>query len=94
MMNEKTIEKKLVEKVKSIGGLCFKFVSPGNSGVPDRLILIADKKIAFVEVKAKGKKPRPLQVRMIEKIRGLGFKVFVLDDETMIEVILDEIQSI
>jgi len=93
MMSEQQIEKKLVEKVKQVGGMAFKFVSPGNSGVPDRLVLIAIGKIAFVEVKAPGEKPRALQVRMINKIRKLGFKVYVLDDVKMIGEIINEIQT-
>ena len=60
-ISKQQIEKKLVEKVKQVGGMTLKFVSPGNSGVPDRLVLIAIGKIAFVEVKAPGEKPRPLQ---------------------------------
>ncbi len=90
---EKSIEKKLVKAVKSLGGLCLKFVSPGYDGVPDRLILIAYGKIAFVEVKAPGEKPRPLQVHVIEKIKRLGFNVFVLDSEDKIGGIIDAIQS-
>lgn len=92
-MDEKNIEKKLVNSVKAIGGLALKFVSPGTNGVPDRIILIACGKIAFVEVKSKGEKPRAVQLRMIKKIRDLGFKVYVLDDEKDIGGILDEIQS-
>ena len=93
MTEEKKIEKKLVKRVREIGGLALKFVSPGYDGVPDRLILIAYGKIAFVEVKAPGEKPRPLQVSRINKIKSLGFKVYVLDDEKQIGGIIDEIQS-
>ena len=93
MMTEQQIEQKLVKKVKEMGGIAFKFVSPGNSGVPDRLVLIAVGKIAFVEVKRKGEKPRPIQVRMINKIRNLVFKVYVLDDEKKIGEIVDEIRT-
>lgn len=91
MAREKTIEQKLVKAVKATGGMCLKFVSPGTNAVPDRIILIALGKIAFVEVKAPGEKPRPLQVARIRQIRNLGFKVFVLDDENQIEAIIDEI---
>ena len=93
MTEEKKIEKKLVKRIREIGGLALKFVSPGYDGVPDRLILIAYGKIAFVEVKAPGEKPRPLQVSRINKIKSLGFKVYVLDDEKQIGGIIDEIQS-
>lgn len=39
-MTEKELERKLVYKVKKLGGRAFKFISPGNSGVPDRLIVL------------------------------------------------------
>ena len=91
--SEHEIEKKLVKRVNEVGGMALKFVSPGTSGGPDRLVLIAIGKIAFVEVKAPGEKPRPLQIRMINKIRKLGFKVYVLDDVMKIGVIINEIQS-
>ena len=93
MSKEKNIEQKLVTAVKKVGGVCWKFVSPGTNAVPDRIILIAMGKIAFVEVKAPGEKPRPLQVSRIKQIRNLGFKVYVLDDESKIGGIIDEIQS-
>ena len=73
------IEQKLVRAVKKEGGLCLKFVSPGMDGMPDRLILMSGGRIAFVEVKAPGKKPRPLQVCRHEQLRELGYEVFVLD---------------
>lgn len=47
-MREKTIEAKLVQTVRSMGGLALKFTSPGFDGVPDRLVLLPDGKIAFM----------------------------------------------
>ena len=79
-MKEKTIEQHLVHIVKKAGGLCPKFVSPGMDGMPDRLVLLPEGRIAFIEVKAPGKKPRPLQLHRHEQLRKLGFHVFVLDD--------------
>lgn len=69
-MREKTIEQKLVQAVKAKGGIAPKFVSPGFSGVPDRLILLPDGKCGFVEVKAPGEKPRPLQKSRIRLCGG------------------------
>lgn len=92
-MREKLIEQKLVKAVKAAGGIAVKFVSPGFDGMPDRLVLLPDAKIAFVEVKAMGRKPRPLQVRMHGMLRALGFLVYVLDDERKIGGILDEIRA-
>ena len=93
MAEERNIEKALVTEVKKRGGLALKFVSPGFSGVPDRLVLIAIGHIGFVEVKAKGKKPRKLQIKRHEKLRSLGFRTYVLDDQSKIGEILDDIQS-
>ena len=62
-MNEKFIEKKLVKTAKSMGGMALKFVSPGMDGVPDRIVLFPRGHMGFVELKAPGKKLRPLQMR-------------------------------
>ena len=73
--------------------MAVKFTSPGFDGVPDRLALLPDGKMAFVEVKAPGKKPRPLQLSRNRLLRQLGFKVYVLDDESQIGGIIDEIRA-
>lgn len=92
-MREKTLEHKFRMKVKGAGGLALKFVSPGFDGMPDRLVLLPGGKAAFVEVKAPGQKPRPLQLSRHRLLHSLGFRVYTLDDEEKIEVILNEIQS-
>ena len=92
-MREKIIEQKFRTAVKAVGGVAVKFVSPGMDGVPDRLALLPGGRMAFVEVKASGKKPRPLQEARHRMLRRLGFKVYVLDDEGQIGGIIDEIQS-
>ena len=93
-MREKTLEALLVQAVKSMGGLAPKFVSPGFDGMPDRIVLLPHSKMAFVEVKAHGKKQRPLQVRRKSQLESLGFSVYCLDDAAQIGGMLDEIQSI
>ena len=80
-MKEKDIERKLKSEVLAAGGLCFKFTSPGSSGVPDRIALFPEGKIAFIELKAPGGQVRPLQKVMVEKIRSLGFRVEVIDSK-------------
>ena len=92
-MREKTIEKKLAQAVKAMGGLCPKFVSPGFDGMPDRLVLLPGGKLAFVEVKAAGCKPRPLQESRHGMLRRLGFQVFVLDRPEQIQLILEDIAN-
>ena len=92
-MRENTIERRLVTEAVKRGGFAPKFVSPGLDGVPDRLLLFPGGRLAFVEVKAPGKKPRPLQRRRIEQLTALGFRVFVLDRKEQIGEILDEVQA-
>ncbi|HGH7602135.1 TPA: VRR-NUC domain-containing protein [Streptococcus pyogenes] len=90
-MREKFIEEKLVSEVKKQGGLCPKFVSPGFDGMPDRIILMPKRRIAFAELKAKGNKPRLLQLSRHRLLRSLGFKVYVIDDPDQIGGVLDDI---
>ena len=92
-MREKVIEQKLVAEVKKAGGICPKWVAPGFDGVPDRIAMFPGGKIAFVEVKAPGEKPRPLQTARHKLLRKLGFSVYVLDGMEQIGGILDEIQA-
>ena len=92
-MTEKSIEQKLVQTVKAMRGIAPKFISPGWGGMPDRIILLPGGKIAFVEVKAKGRKPRPLQLHRHDMLRRLGFEVFVLDTASQIGEILEEISQ-
>ena len=92
-MKEKIIEQKLVKAVKDMGGSAPKFTSPGFDGMPDRIVLLPGGHMAFVEVKAPGQKPRPLQLARHKLLRGLGFKVYVLDDKQQIGGLLDEIRT-
>lgn len=90
-MKEKLIEQALVKAVKHQGGLCIKLTSPGLVGIPDRLVLLPDGCVGFVEVKKTGKKPRKVQVKRIEQLKQLGFKAFVLDTPDEIPTLMDEI---
>lgn len=87
------MEAKLVTAVKAAGGVCWKFTSPGTAGVPDCIVLLPSGRIAFVEVKVSGEKPRSLQRLRIKTLRRLGFKAFVLDSPDQIGGIIDEIQT-
>ena len=92
-MREKEIEKKLRLAVKQAGGICPKLVSPGFAGMPDRMVLLPNGRIGFVEVKAPGEKPRPLQTSRHRLLRSLGFKVYVIDKPELIGGMLDEIEN-
>lgn len=90
-MREKEIEHHLVMETRRAGGMALKFVSPSFSGMPDRLVLLGDGKMGFVEVKAPGQKPRPLQLRRHAMLRRLGYQIFVLDAMEDIPAVLKAI---
>lgn len=92
-LSEKQIEQKLVRVVRAAGGIAPKFVSPGLDGVPDRLILLPGGRLAFAELKAPGRQPRPLQLRRIEQLRQLGFRVYIIDNTNQIGGALNEISA-
>lgn len=92
-MLEKDIEQNLVKAVKRIGGLCIKFTSPGMDGVPDRLVLLPEGRMAFVELKAPGKNPRALQIRRMKQLSALGYKCFVIDSIDAIGGVIDAVQT-
>ena len=78
-MKESYIERMLKKKVEQVGGKALKFVSPGWAGAPDRLVLLPGGRLVFVELKAPGRKPRPLQLKRHEELQALGFDVAVID---------------
>ena len=90
---EKDIEKYLRVEIKKIGGIAYKLVSPGNLGVPDRLVLLPNGKIYFVELKAPGGKLRPTQVAQHRRISNLGFKVLTLDRKEAVNGFMNKIQE-
>ncbi|HCG36002.1 MAG TPA: nuclease [Clostridiales bacterium] len=92
-MREKAIEAKLVKAVKSMGGIALKMSSANYDGMPDRLVLLTDGKLAFIELKAPGKKLRPLQEKRKRQLEALGFLVFCIDAIEQIGGILYEIRS-
>lgn len=92
-MRERDVEQMLCREVEKQGGSCLKFVSPGWSGAPDRVVLFPGSHIAFVEVKAPGEKARPLQLRRKRELEVMGFPVFILDDPAEIENLIQQIKG-
>jgi len=90
-LRERTLELKLVKETRKRGGVALKFVSPSFAGMPDRLVLLPHQVMGFVEVKAPGERPRPLQQSRHALLRRMGFPVFVLADPGRIPEILDTI---
>jgi len=74
-VRECSVETRLRQRCRQEGFLCFKFVSPGVTGVPDRIILLHNGRVVFVELKAPGKRERARQKYVQECLRVYGFKV-------------------
>ena len=74
-MAEKDIERFLVNGVKKLGGVAYKFVSPGNAGVPDRLIVMPGGRVYFVELKTDAGYATVLQKRQMDRLLRLGCDV-------------------
>lgn len=77
-MLEKEIEKILVQEVKKVGGRAYKWVSPGNDGVPDRIVIFPDCQPIFVELKSSTGRLSAVQEVQIHRLRKLGQDVRVL----------------
>lgn len=90
MKPESIIEEYLRQRAEALGFLCYKFTSPGNNGVPDR-VLIGHGKTFFIETKAPGEKPRKLQERVIERINSHGGLALVADSKEDVDTILETI---
>lgn len=94
MKPEEAIESYLKRRGEELGFLVYKFVSPGNSGVPDR-ILIGHGKTFFVETKAPGEKPRKLQAKVIARINDYGGMAYVAaskeDVDTLLNIMMQDI---
>lgn len=91
---EKTLEAWFVAQVRRAGGRAYKFVSPGQRSVPDRLILLPGGCGFFVELKRRGAKATPKQLLEHDKLRSLGFRVYLCDSkESLSQVLADELRN-
>ena len=89
--SEKLVERKLVELVKINNGMCIKLLCDQLIGLPDRLCLFPNHKMAFVETKTTGQKPRRIQAYMHKKLRALGFRVEVIDTVEGVNEFIEDI---
>lgn len=77
MRNERKIESRLVKKIEAKGGLCWKWISPSMTGVPDRIVMY--KGIHLVELKDPEGGLAPKQQSVINMLEKRSIKVHVLD---------------
>lgn len=90
-MLESTLERRFVNMVRKAGGRAYKFVSPGNLGVPDRIAILPRGRIWFVELKTETGRLSQVQKRQIDTLRALGMNVFVLWGEKGLQRFREEV---
>lgn len=90
-MKEKNIELYLTKQVKALGGLALKLTLFSGAGFPDRTVLLPKGRIAFVELKSPGQKPRKVQWYWIRKLKTLGFRVYICDSFEKVDRLLSEV---
>lgn len=92
-MRESAVERRLTEMLRKRGALCLKFVSPGNPGVPDRIVLLPGGRVIFAELKVQDGRTGALQERQIARMRGLGADVRVLKGVEQVRGFVEEVCS-
>ena len=90
-MSESSIERYLVNGVKKLNGMCLKFVSPGTQGVPDRIIITADGRIIFAELKTETGRLAKIQRYTIGEMQKRGADVRVIKGLDSVKALLAEI---
>lgn len=90
-MLERKIEERLVRYCKKKGVLCYKFNSPSRAGVPDRILIFPGGKVIFLELKATGAKPTPLQSRELKVIAHQGADAYWADSVEKWKAIVDNL---
>ena len=90
---EASVEQYLVKKAKARGWRCDKYTSPSNAGVPDR-VLIGNGYTIFIETKAPGEKPRPLQKAVARDMMANGAIVMVIDTREQVNQLMDLLESL
>ena len=93
-MRESTIEARLVRRVRERGGLCYKFVSPGNKGVPDRIVITPDGQTHYVELKSSTGRLSPMQKFQRDELKARNVTVHVLNSVEQVEKFMMEVMPL
>lgn len=91
---ERDIEQYLVEQVAKLGGKAYKFSSMSNRAVPDRACFFPKGTFILVELKAPGKKPTPLQYKVIRSIRLMDHEVLIIDSKELVDIFIESVKEV
>ena len=92
-MKEAQLEEWLNRKVRELGGLSRKFVSPGNPGVPDRIYIFPGGKVYFVELKTEIGRFSRIQEWQLKELERMGCRVRKVKGKKQAEALLKEIED-
>lgn len=84
---EHHIESYLVKRIKELEGIAYKFTSPQRRSVPDRLCVLPDGHVLFIECKRPGEEPTPSQWRELSRLNDLGQWVYVVNTKSEVDKI-------
>lgn len=93
IISEKVLEKSLAKQVQELGGWAIKLPAYLIAGLPDRLLLMPNGRAYFAEVKSTGEAPKRLQQVIINKIKKLGFEVFIISDNATLARAINKIRG-
>ena len=90
-MTEREVERFFKTQLEKRGAIVWKFVSPGQAGVPDRVVLLPGGRGVFAEMKAPGEKPRPLQRAVFSRMARAGHPVYIIDSREAVKKFMEEV---
>ena len=90
---ERDVEAYLRRKVEMAGGAAFKFVAPGNNGVPDRIVILPGGRVYFVEMKTRGGTLSGIQRLQQERIRKRGCEVRTIWTRAQVDEFMQETEG-
>lgn len=90
-MKESEVERRLVQMVRKRGGLCYKFVSPGNPGVPDRIVITPNGRTIYVELKTEIGRLANIQRWQIAEMQKRGAEVRVIKGLDAVKALVEEV---
>lgn len=87
--SEKEIEKYLRRRATEAGLVCLKYTNSNEAGYPDRIVLLPDGAVVWVELKSRGRKPTPLQLVRHGQLRAIGHVVWVIDRREQVDSLIN-----
>ncbi len=93
MQIESSLEKRLVDQIKKLGGLCIKWTSPSLNGLPDRIVILPGGRVEFVELKSGRGKRKALQEYRKKELEGLGCRVELVSGDEGVESYIRKLEE-